>query len=109
MSGLCRASRGRVTIFISDQRNNFHPLYTLYTPCNPVVLQGVFVLKCLLTEDVLLKIENTYRGSEMKILKSQHRWVTNYADGLVLTPKEIANISQRIESNTCAPTKKRQR
>ena len=51
-----------------DQRNNFHPLYTLYTPCNPVVLQGVFVLKCLLTEDVLLKIENTYRGSEMKIV-----------------------------------------
>ena len=57
-----------------NQRNNFHPLYTLYTPCNPVVLQGVFVLKCLLTEDVLLKIENTYRGSEMKIvtLKSLH-------------------------------------
>ena len=52
----------------STQRNNFHPLYTLYTPCNPVVLQGVFVLKCLLTEDVLLKIENTYRGSEMKIV-----------------------------------------
>ena len=51
-----------------EQRNNFHPLYTLYTPCNPVVLQGVFVLKCLLTEDVLLKIENTYRGSEMKIV-----------------------------------------
>ena len=50
------------------QRNNFHPLYTLYTPCNPVVLQGVLVLKCLLTEDVLLKIENTYRGSEMKIV-----------------------------------------
>ena len=26
------------------------------------------MLKCLLTEDVLLKIENTYRGSEMKIV-----------------------------------------
>ena len=50
------------------QRSNFDPLYTLYTPCNPVVLQGVFAPKCLLTEDVLLKIENTYKGSEMKVV-----------------------------------------